>query len=198
MSPLAFGMGKSRGTPFDEAIFYSNHLVFNFNWTNGRDLDIIVEFLEPTFSGQLGERKGDAIGIGTTATFIQFGGDTSDDEDCMSQSIVVNLDTIRNNLTLPNNRVIIDLRATWFSEIGTDPIIIDCDGYVGGTMLLDGETPNVYCKGFSNPTATDTYMGFRSTAGKSINYTNREDSGARLARAIVDFSTYNLTFIEDS
>ena len=57
MSPLAFGMGKSRGTPFDEAPFYSNHLVFNFNWTNGRDLDIIVEFLEPTFSGQLGERK---------------------------------------------------------------------------------------------------------------------------------------------
>ena len=198
MSPLAFGMGKSSCTPFEEAIFYSNKLVFNYNWTDGKDLDIIVEILEPTYSGQLGERKGDTVGIGTTVTFMQFGGDTSDDDNCKTQSVLVNIDTIKDNLTLPNNRIIIDLRATWFSEIGTQPIVIDCDGYEGGTMLLDDETANVDCKGFSNPTATSSYQGFKSTVGKSINYTNREDSGARLARAIIDFSTYNITFIEDS
>lgn len=196
MSPLAFGMGKSRGTAFDEALFYSDYLVFNYNWTNGVDLDIIVQFLEPTVSGQLGERKGNSIGVGTN-TFIQFGGDTSSDENCMSESIVVNLTTIKENLTLPNNRVIIDLRATWFSEIGTDPIIITCDGYQGGTMLEDANTPNVACKGYSNPTATRTYESFKSTGGKSINYTNREDSGARIARAVIDLSTFSLSFIED-
>ena len=36
MSPLAFGIGKSRGTTFDPAVFYSNYLVFYWNWTDGK------------------------------------------------------------------------------------------------------------------------------------------------------------------
>ena len=48
MSPLAFGMGKSRGSAFDFAIFYSDKLQFYWNWTDGKDFDLRAEFIRPT------------------------------------------------------------------------------------------------------------------------------------------------------
>ena len=57
MSPLAFGIGKSRGTVFDPAVFYCNFLIFNWNWTDGKDFDIVAKFIEPNISGSVGAKK---------------------------------------------------------------------------------------------------------------------------------------------
>ena len=48
MSPLAFGIGKSRGAQFDPPIFYCNLLQFYWHWTNGKDFDLRASFIRPT------------------------------------------------------------------------------------------------------------------------------------------------------
>ena len=46
--PLAFGIGKSRGSVFDPAIEACNYIQFYWNWTDGKDFDVRAEFIRPT------------------------------------------------------------------------------------------------------------------------------------------------------
>ena len=91
----------------------------------------------------------------------------------------------------------IDLRAVCYAEVGTQPLYNGVDGYQGGTMATEASTPNHPGYGYINTTATTTWSDFKRTNGKITSYTNTDDDGARIARARVNFSTFDITFIED-
>tara|TARA_B100000073_G_scaffold298984_1_gene264705 strand:- start:718 stop:1314 length:597 start_codon:yes stop_codon:yes gene_type:complete len=196
--PLAFGIGKSRGTVFDPAVFYSNYLVFYWNWTDGKDLDIIAKFLSPNLGGEVGSRKGEQItNQDGSVVYMQWGGDNTEDT-AGYEGIFIDVNALKQVPGgLTNNTVELDLRAMWYSEIGTDPVTITASGYQGGTMGLEKDTPNVPGFGFYNPTAAQTFTNFKETNGKVLTSVNREDSGQRLTRVIIDLSSLNLRFIED-
>ena len=197
MSPLAFGIGKSRGTLFDPAVFYCNYLVFNYNWTDGKDLDIIASFLYPNVSGEVGSRKGNEITNNDgTIVYMKWGGDNTEDT-VGYESIYIDVPAIKQIPGFTGNEIELDLRAIWYSEVGQDPVIITADGYQGGNMELEAETPNVPGYGFRNPNATRSYIEYKSTNGKQLQSTNREDSGQRLTRAKINLDSYSLVFVED-
>ena len=55
--PLSFGIGKSRGSEFDSAVFDCNYLQFYWWWTDGKDFDVRSEFLKPTQSSRTSSRN---------------------------------------------------------------------------------------------------------------------------------------------
>tara|TARA_B100001059_G_C17830763_1_gene584532 strand:- start:109 stop:699 length:591 start_codon:yes stop_codon:yes gene_type:complete len=195
MSPLAFGIGKSRGTVFDPAVFYCNFLVFNWNWTDGKDFDVIAEFIEPNFSGQVGARKGDKItNFDQSVTYMEWGGDNILDTDNGYESILIDVPAI---LSAPGNnspKIILDLRGTWYDQVGLNPIIISADGFQGGTPLKEGDTGNVPGFGFYNPTAVQTFENYKQSFGTQIITTNRENDGQRITRVEIDTSTFNMRY----
>ena len=195
MSPLAFGIGKSRGTVFDPAVFYCNFLVFNWNWTDGKDFDVIAEFIEPNFSGQVGARKGDKItNFDQSVTYMEWGGDNILDTDNGYESILIDVPAI---LSAPGNnspKIILDLRGTWYDQVGLNPIIISADGFQGGTPLKEGDTGNVPGFGFYNPTAVQTFENYKQSFGTQIITTNRENDGQRVTRVEIDTSTFNMRY----
>ena len=197
MSPLAFGIGKSRGTLFDPAVFYCNYLVFNHNWTDGKDLDLIASFLYPNIDGACGSRQGNEItNTEGTVVYMKWGGDNTEDT-VGYESIYIDVPAIKQIPGFAGDEIELDLRAIWYSEVGQNPVIVTADGYQGGNMLLEAETPNVPGYGFLNPTSTRSYIGYKETNGKQLQSSNREDSGQRLTRAKINLNSYSLTFVED-
>ena len=80
--PLAFGIGKSRGSAFDFAIEACNYIQFYWNWTDGKDFDVRAEFLRPTaLSGQVvgTNRLAQIVDGGGSITYMKWGGDNSED-----------------------------------------------------------------------------------------------------------------------
>jgi hypothetical protein len=195
MSPLAFGIGKSRGTVFDPAIFYCNFLVFNWNWTDGKDFDIIAQFIEPNISGQVGARKGTKIqNFDQTITYMEWGGDNVLDTDNGYESIIIDVNAIQ---SIPGNnspKIILDLRGTWYDQVGLNPIIITADGFQGGVPLKASETGNIPGFGFYNPTAVQTFTNYKQSFGTQIITTNRENDGQRITKVEIDTSTFNMRY----
>lgn len=200
MSPLAFGLGKSRGAIFDPAVFYCNYIVLYFNWTDGKDLDIITSFISPNLSGECGFNRtpGNAITNGDgSITYMKWGNDNSEDTEGY-EGIYIDVDALKQIPGgLTNNEIELDLRCIWRAEVGTDPVILTATGYQGGTMALENETPNVPGFGFLNPTATQTFINFKESEGKQITDVNRENNGQRVARVKLKLSEFVLQFIED-
>ena len=80
--PLAFGIGKSRGSVFDPAVEACNYIQFYWNWTDGKDFDVRAEFLRPTaLAGQVvgTNRLPQIIDAGGSITYMKWGGDNADD-----------------------------------------------------------------------------------------------------------------------
>tara|TARA_B100001142_G_scaffold312268_1_gene347497 strand:- start:195 stop:785 length:591 start_codon:yes stop_codon:yes gene_type:complete len=195
MSPLSFGIGKSRGTVFDPAVFYCNFLIFNWNWTDGKDFDIIAEFIEPNISGQVGARKGTKIqNADQSVTYMDWGGDNILDTDNGYESILIDVPAIQSAPGNNSSRIVLDLRGTWYDQVGLDPIIITADGFQGGTPLKEGETGNIPGFGFYNPTAIRTFENYKQSFGTQIITTNRENSGQRITRVEIDTSTFNMRY----
>ena len=195
MSPLSFGIGKSRGTVFDPAVFYCNFLIFNWNWTDGKDFDIIAEFIEPNISGQVGARKGTKIqNADQSVTYMDWGGDNILDTDNGYESILIDVAAIQSAPGNNSSRIVLDLRGTWYDQVGLDPIIITADGFQGGTPLKEGETGNIPGFGFYNPTAVQTFENYKQSFGTQIITTNRENSGQRITRVEIDTSTFNMRY----
>ena len=194
--PLSFGIGKARGAEFDEALYYSDYLTFYWYFTDGKDLDIISSFIYPPIPGQVGARKGNEISESGTV-YMKWGGDNSE-ETSGYEAIYIDLNAIRSRIGFTGNTIEIDLRAIWYGEVGFNPVIIRSTGYEGGAMQLESTTPGLNnLRGFYNSTATKTFTNYKSTSGKLITSTNREDSGQRVSRARINLDTYVLSFIED-
>ena len=200
MSPLAFGLGKSRGALFDPAAFYSNYIVLYFNWTDGKDLDIITSFISPNLSGECGFNRspGNAITNGDgSITYMKWGNDNSEDTEGY-EGIYIDVEALKQVPGgLTNNEIELDLRCIWRAEVGIDPVILTATGYQGGTMQLESETPNVPGYGFLNTTASQTFINFKESKGKQITDTDRENNGQRVARVKLKLSEFVLEFVED-
>ena len=98
---------------------------------------------------------------------------------------------------MTDNTIELDLRGIWYAEVGLDPVVVNATGYEGGTMTLEDETPNVPGYGFINTGYAKSFTDFKSSLPVVISSTNREDNGERLARAVINLDTYQITFFQN-
>jgi len=198
MSPLSFGMGKSSGSTFDFAIFYSDKLQFYWEWTDGKDFDLRAEFIRPT------QLAGTVVGHGKTSiitdgggsiTYMKWGGDNADDTEGY-EGIYIDVNAIK---TLPGgvpeNLIELDMRGTWYAEIGAQPVIISATGYDGGTMTLERDTPNVPGRGFINTGYATSFTDFKVAPGVVVSSAGHSESnGQRLTKVIIDLNRFTLAY----
>jgi len=196
--PLSFGIGKARGSEFDEALYYADYLTFYWYFTDGKDLDIISSFIYPPIPGEIGARRGNELTNDSgNIVYMKWGGDNSEDTSGY-EAIYIDINAIKSRSGFVGNIIELDLRAIWYGEVGFNPIYIRSSAYEGGAMQLESSYPPTSTKrGFFNSTALQTYTNFKSTNGKILTSTNRENSGQRISRVRINLDTYVLTFIED-
>ena len=198
--PLAFGIGKSRGSAFDFAIEACNYIQFYWNWTDGKDFDVRAEFLRPTaLSGQVvgTNRLAQIVDGGGSITYMKWGGDNSEDTEGY-EGIYIDVDAIKTLPGgIPDNQIELDLRGTWYAEVGTQPVVINASGYEGGTMTLERDTPNVPGYGFINTGYATSFTNYKEDLGTIVTSVDRESTGQRLARAVIDLNTYQITFFQN-
>ena len=198
--PLAFGIGKSRGSAFDFAIEACNYIQFYWNWTDGKDFDVRAEFLRPTaLSGQVvgTNRLAQIVDGGGSITYMKWGGDNNTDTEGY-EGIYIDIDRLKAVAGgLTDNTIELDFRGIWYAEVGLDPVVVRSSGYQGGTMTLEDETANVSGYGFINTGYAQSFTDFKESIPVVISSTNREDNGQRIARAVINLDTYQLTFFQN-
>ena len=200
MSHLEFGLGNSKGAAFDFAIFYSDKLQFYWEWTDGKDFDLRAEFIRPT------QLAGVTVGHGKTSlitdgggsqVYMKWGGDNNTDT-VGYEGIYIDIDRLKNVAGgLTDNIIELDLRGIWYAEVGQNPVVINATGYEGGTMTLEDETSNVPGYGFINTGYAKSFTDFKSSVPVVVSSTNREDNGERMARAVINLDTYQITFFQN-
>tara|TARA_B100000405_G_scaffold269892_1_gene208699 strand:+ start:243 stop:845 length:603 start_codon:yes stop_codon:yes gene_type:complete len=200
MSPLAFGIGKSRGAQFDPAIFYCNLLQFYWHWTNGKDFDLRASFIRPTqLAGQIvgTDKLAQIVDGGGSITYMKWGGDNQDDTEGY-EGIYIDVNAIKQVPGgLAGNIIELDLRGSWYAEVGTNPVFVRASGYDGGTMTLERDTSNVSGYGFINTGYATSFTNYKESNGTVVTSVDREGTGQRLARATIDLNTYQITFFEN-
>ena len=198
MSPLAFGIGKSRGAAFDPAIEACNYIQFYWNWTDGKDFDVRCEFLKPTaLAGQVvgTNRLPQIIDGGGSITYMKWGGDNADDTEGY-EGIYIDVNAIKTLPGgIPENIIELDMRGTWYAEIGAQPVVISATGYEGGTMTLERDTPNVPGNGFINTGYATSFSNFKVAPGVVVTSAGHSESnGQRLTKVIIDLNRFTLSF----
>ena len=196
--PLAFGIGKSRGAAFDPAIEACNYIQFYWNWTDGKDFDVRAEFLRPTaLAGQVvgTNRLPQIVDGGGSITYMKWGGDNADDTEGY-EGIYIDVDAVKTLPGgIPENIIELDMRGTWYAEIGAQPVIISATGYNGGTMTLERDTPNVPGRGFINTGYATSFTDFKVAPGIVVTSAGHsEANGQRLTKVIIDLNRFTLSF----
>ena len=200
MSPLAFGVGKSKGADFDFGIFHSDKLQFYWNWTDGKDFDLRCEFIRPT------QLAGVTVGHGKTSlitdgggsqVYMKWGGDNNTDT-AGYEGVYIDIDRLKAVAGgLTDNTIELDFRGIWYAEVGLNPVTVTASGYEGGVMTLEDETANVPGYGFINTGYAKSFPDFKECIPQVVSSTNREDNGQRIARAVINLDTYRLTFFQN-
>ena len=196
--PLAFGIGKSRGAAFDPAIEACNYIQFYWNWTDGKDFDVRCEFLKPTaLAGQVvgTNRLPQIVDGGGSITYMKWGGDNADDTEGY-EGIYIDVDAVKTLPGgIPENIIELDMRGTWYAEIGSQPVVISATGYEGGTMTLERDTPNVPGNGFINTGYATSFTNFKVAPGVVVTSAGHsEANGQRLTKVIIDLNRFTLSF----
>jgi hypothetical protein len=187
MSPLSFGFSKSNITSksiSDLAVQYARYFVFEYQFTNGNDLDTRTGFIYPAIGA--GNSNTQYEGWNRTGNeFLYWSGDNTGTgfESCY-------IDKEQVLSAYPDITYIeIDLRCFWYSSVGTNPVIIKTNAYAGGTMVKSGFQ-------WVNPTATYSFPSVFSV-GKVITNTNRSENGERASRVVLDFINFTLNYYQD-
>ena len=196
--PLAFGIGKSRGAAFDPAIEACNYIQFYWNWTDGKDFDVRAEFLRPTaLAGQVvgTNRLPQIVDGGGSITYMKWGGDNADDTEGY-EGIYIDVDAVKTLPGgIPENIIELDMRGTWYAEIGAQPVVISATGYDGGTMTLERDTPNVPGRGFINTGYATSFTDFKVAPGVVVTSAGHsEANGQRLTKVVLDLNRFTLSF----
>ena len=196
--PLAFGIGKSRGAAFDPAIEACNYIQFYWNWTDGKDFDVRAEFLRPTaLAGQVvgTNRLPQIVDGGGSITYMKWGGDNADDTEGY-EGIYIDVDAVKTLPGgIPENIIELDMRGTWYAEIGAQPVIISATGYDGGTMTLERDTPNVPGRGFINTGYATSFTDFKVAPGVVVTSAGHsEANGQRLTKVVIDLNRFTLAY----
>ena len=166
-------------------VFDADYMVVTYQFDDGQDLDTRTRIVLPDIGQDtLPETIGYHPGLSYVyqypplpASPILLG--AGDNTGTGFESVLINLITYQ--AAYPsNNEILIDMRAHWFTTVGTLPVNIRAILWKGGTPIDNGFT-------FTNPTATST--SFIETTPKVITATNESnDSGERIATL-----SYNLT-----
>tara|TARA_B100001564_G_scaffold81113_1_gene65292 strand:+ start:329 stop:931 length:603 start_codon:yes stop_codon:yes gene_type:complete len=196
--PLAFGIGKSRGAAFDPAIEACNYIQFYWNWTDGKDFDVRAEFLRPTaLAGQVvgTNRLPQIVDGGGSITYMKWGGDNADDTEGY-EGIYIDVDAVKTLPGgIPENIIELDMRGTWYAEIGAQPVVISATGYDGGTMTLERDTPNVPGRGFINTGYATSFTDFKLAPGVVVTSAGHsEANGQRLTKVVIDLNRFTLSY----
>lgn len=196
--PLAFGIGKSRGAAFDPAIEACNYIQFYWNWTDGKDFDVRCEFLKPTaLAGQVvgTNRLPQIVDGGGSITYMKWGGDNADDTEGY-EGIYIDVDAVKTLPGgIPENIIELDMRGTWYAEIGAQPVVISATGYDGGTMTLERDTPNVPGRGFINTGYATSFTDFKVAPGVVVTSAGHsEANGQRLTKVVIDLNRFTLAY----
>ena len=196
--PLAFGIGKSRGAAFDPAIEACNYIQFYWNWTDGKDFDVRCEFLKPTaLAGQVvgTNRLPQIVDGGGSITYMKWGGDNADDTEGY-EGIYIDVDAVKTLPGgIPENIIELDMRGTWYAEIGAQPVVISATGYDGGTMTLERDTPNVPGRGFINTGYATSFTDFKVAPGVVVTSAGHsEANGQRLTKVVIDLNRFTLSY----
>tara|TARA_A100000164_G_C21562407_1_gene610118 strand:+ start:49 stop:651 length:603 start_codon:yes stop_codon:yes gene_type:complete len=196
--PLAFGIGKSRGAAFDPAIEACNYIQFYWNWTDGKDFDVRAEFLRPTaLAGQVvgTNRLPQIVDGGGSITYMKWGGDNADDTEGY-EGIYIDVDAVKTLPGgIPENIIELDMRGTWYAEIGAQPVVISATGYEGGTMTLERDTPNVPGRGFINTGYATSFTDFKVAPGVVVSSAGHSESnGQRLTKVVIDLNRFTLAY----
>ena len=199
--PLAFGIGKSRGAAFDPAIEACNYIQFYWNWTDGKDFDVRAEFLRPTaLAGQVvgTNRLPKIIDAGGSITYMKWGGDNADDTEGY-EGIYIDVDAVKTLPGgIPENIIELDMRGTWYAEIGAQPVVISATGYDGGTMTLERDTPNVPGRGFINTGYATSFTDFKVAPGVVVTSAGHsEANGQRLTKVVIDLNRFTLAYSQN-
>tara|TARA_Y100000992_G_scaffold150127_1_gene100113 strand:+ start:614 stop:1216 length:603 start_codon:yes stop_codon:yes gene_type:complete len=199
--PLAFGIGKSRGAAFDPAIEACNYIQFYWNWTDGKDFDVRAEFLRPTaLAGQVvgTNRLPQIVDGGGSITYMKWGGDNADDTEGY-EGIYIDVDAVKTLPGgIPENIIELDMRGTWYAEIGAQPVVISATGYNGGTMTLERDTPNVPGRGFINTGYATSFTDFKVAPGVVVTSAGHsEANGQRLTKVVIDLNRFTLAYSQN-
>ena len=199
--PLAFGIGKSRGAAFDPAIEACNYIQFYWNWTDGKDFDVRAEFLRPTaLAGQVvgTNRLPQIVDGGGSITYMKWGGDNADDT-VGYEGIYIDVDAVKTLPGgIPENIIELDMRGTWYAEIGAQPVVISATGYDGGTMTLERDTPNVPGRGFINTGYATSFTDFKVAPGVVVTSAGHsEANGQRLTKVVIDLNRFTLAYSQN-
>ena len=199
--PLAFGIGKSRGAAFDPAIEACNYIQFYWNWTDGKDFDVRAEFLRPTaLAGQVvgTNRLPQIVDGGGSITYMKWGGDNADDTEGY-EGIYIDVDAVKTLPGgIPENLIELDMRGTWYAEIGAQPVVISATGYDGGTMTLERDTPNVPGRGFINTGYATSFTDFKVAPGVVVTSAGHsEANGQRLTKVVIDLNRFTLAYSQN-
>jgi hypothetical protein len=184
--PVSFGFYKNfRSSVFrDPGITYGDYFVFNYNVTDGNDLDIRFRFINPYISAEY-------IGWGAQDRITANGNDIAfwgGDNTGLGRETVY-IDRAALFRAFPGlTSVELDLRGFWYTTVGNNPVILNMDAYQGGKMVKNGFL-------WTNPTATNSFPASRSFPNTiSFKTQNANSEGQRIARAIIDFDEEIITY----
>lgn len=183
--PVSFGFYKNfRSSIFrDPGILFGDYFVFNYNITDGSDLDIRFGFLNPFTSLYVGWGAQDRITYnGIDIAF--WGGDNTG---LGRESVYIDKSALFQ--AFPDiTSFEVDLRGFWYTSVGNNPVILNMDAYQGGEMVKDGFL-------WENPTATNAFPSSRSFPNiMSLQTQNAQTNGQRIARALIDFEEATITY----
>ena len=126
---------------------------------------------------------------------MKWGGDNADDTEGY-EGIYIDIDAVKTLPGgIPENIIELDMRGTWYAEIGSQPVVISATGYEGGTMTLERDTPNVPGNGFINTGYATSFTNFKVAPGVVVTSAGHSESnGQRLTKVIIDLNRFTLSF----
>jgi hypothetical protein len=166
--------------------FDADYIVLTYQFTNGKDLDTRTRVALPnigqtTLSSYVGWARSNQWPTSGTP-IIKWGGDNTGTG---YESVLISLVKFR-QLYPSETQIVLDLRAYWFSTVGTNPVNVAATLYKGGT--ISGPTNYV----FTNTTYTSKYD--ITSVSKVVTSTNRNDGGERVATLTYNLITNGGTF----
>lgn len=135
--------------------------VITYQWFDGQDFDTRTRVISPTTSSYVGwGQNDDALAI-DGGFVLRWAGDflgTSGKESIL-------FDAKRFAFGYPTaTSARIELRGQWFSSVGSTPIRLTVVSYVGGAMVVVGDSLNVNNPiRWANPTADDVLTNYATT-----------------------------------
>lgn len=161
--------------------FNADYIMLTYEFTTGLDLDTRSRIVTPnvgqtTQAAYLGWSR--LSQYPTTGTPYEIW--SGDNTGTGYESVLFNVDLFKNTYPL-ENILVIDARCFWYNTVGTTPVNV-------AATLWKGGLPNKNGFLWENPTATDTFQ--ISSVGKMITLqtTDANSSGERVATL-----TYNLS-----